>query len=257
MDISEKDSIKHLDKLKLKVKQEARCLSNFLLARDTMGALVDNFLKNSEIVNTALFHASVIHYCNPFSGNKTQDGGIYKYPEKWIKKEKDLNNNIHEQFKQLRNKVIGHSDHDFMYSRLTNQIFSIKNQNSEDELMILSSQCASSSVFLFPLMHETTIGMNDYLVKFFDIASEHFSDSLLEYFKKYDEKINSSGAHIKIDAVARENLLKELIKNEMTNTEKPELVMSEIRALYLNLKYKIWREGQGYKLEANQFFDKI
>jgi hypothetical protein len=90
-------------------------------AVDSFGAAARSFQKVVETrdadteVSAALHTAGVVHYGRPFSNNR---GGRVPFTKKVIKDHPKYDDQIHEQLMVLRNKLIAHSDQDYVDTRL-------------------------------------------------------------------------------------------------------------------------------------------
>jgi hypothetical protein len=124
-------------------KRERLDLIEFAKAIDGFGAARRSFQKLIELgpdgdpdLRAALHTSGVISYARPFVSNTRADGTRGAFPKKLVKKHTNYIEGVHRELIDLRQKLVAHSDRDYVDGRLFRKLLALDIEQEETEFLV-------------------------------------------------------------------------------------------------------------------------
>ncbi len=111
----------------------AKAIDSFAAARRSFQKLIDLGPDGDPDVRAALHTSGVIWYARPFVNNTRADGTRVSFNKKLVKSQTNYIEEIHKELLDLRQKLVAHSDRDYVDGRLFTKLLklSIEQENTE------------------------------------------------------------------------------------------------------------------------------
>lgn len=156
------------DEIKLRIEKSLSQLQWHLRAALKLQVAVDNIteLKNlfhfsTDTVKSALFHASIVSYADPFSGNVGKNNSKHVYKKSYIAGGAGWDDAIHGHICDIRNKMIAHTDASVNEVKVSHQLLFAA--NSLGNFMFPAQILATTTCLMYPKSMNDVVAYHDHM----------------------------------------------------------------------------------------------
>jgi hypothetical protein len=114
----------------------AKAIDSFGAARCSFQKLIKLGLDGDPNLRASLHTSGVISYARPFVSNTRADGIRAAFPKKVIKKHTNYIEGVHRELIDLRQKLVAHSDRDYVDGRLFRKLLSLEIEQEQTEFLV-------------------------------------------------------------------------------------------------------------------------
>src|SRR5215813_6596033 len=114
----------------------AKAIDGFAAARRSFQKLIDLGPNGDPDLTAALHTSAVINYARPFVNNTRADGVRVAFPKNVVKGHTNYVEEVHQELIDLRQKLVAHSDRDYVDGRLFRKLVALEIEGEHTEFLV-------------------------------------------------------------------------------------------------------------------------